>query len=64
MRSQEIWKLEGDEFWRQLVIPEEDRALFTTAKWDGGYRWFRSPKIIDLETYRLARVTRLVEHQV
>jgi hypothetical protein len=61
MRAQEIWKLEGDEFWRHLVIPEEDRPLFTTAKWEGGYRWFRSPKILDLESYRHEHLKRHIE---
>jgi hypothetical protein len=42
----------GDEFFRALIFPEEDRALFTTAKWNGGYRWFRSPNVICLEKVR------------
>jgi hypothetical protein len=40
-------------FARQLVIPEEDRAKYTSATWVGGYRWFRSPNIVCLEKYRL-----------
>ena len=39
-------------FARQLIIPEEDRAKYTSVKWEGGYRWFRSPNIICLEKYR------------
>jgi hypothetical protein len=40
-------------FAQQLTIPEEDRAKYTSAKWTGGYRWFRSPNIVCLEKYRL-----------
>ncbi len=40
---------------RQFVLPEEDRHLFTSAKWSGEYRWFRSPNIICLEKVRLVR---------
>jgi hypothetical protein len=32
---------DSERFLRTLVYPEEDRPKFTTAKWDGGYRWFR-----------------------
>ena len=39
-------------FARQLIIPEEDRAKYTSVKWEGGYRWFRSPNVICLEKYR------------
>jgi hypothetical protein len=40
------------EFLRQLVIPEEDRGLFTSTKWSGEYRWFRSPNVVCLEKLR------------
>ena len=40
---------------RQFVIPEEDRHLFTTVKWAGEYRWFRSPNVVCLEKVRLIR---------
>jgi hypothetical protein len=40
------------EFLRQLVIPEEDRGLYTSAKWSGEYRWFRSPNVVCLEKLR------------
>jgi hypothetical protein len=36
-------------FSRQLTLPEEDRAKHTSAPWQGGYRWFRSPDVICLE---------------
>jgi hypothetical protein len=38
---------------RSLILCEEDRRrLFPTMKYTGGYRWFRSPNIVDLETRR------------
>jgi hypothetical protein len=40
------------EFLRQLVIPEEDRHLFTSQKWDGEYRHFRSDNVICIEKLR------------
>jgi hypothetical protein len=40
-------------FAQQLTIPEEDRAKYTSAKWAGGFRWFRSPNVVCLEKYRL-----------
>jgi hypothetical protein len=48
----EFWCKEGEEFWRQIVPPEEDRTLFTTALWRGEFRWFRSPNVVALEHYR------------
>jgi hypothetical protein len=39
-------------FARRLTLPEEDRAQYTSAKWEDGYRWFRSPIVICLEKYR------------
>jgi hypothetical protein len=39
----EFWDREGAAFWQQIVPPEEDRALFTTAPWRGEFRWFQSP---------------------
>jgi hypothetical protein len=45
---------EDDEaFWRELTIPEEDRHLFTSMPWKPGeWRWFRSPNVVCLETWR------------
>jgi hypothetical protein len=40
------------ELLRQCVVPEEDRAKYTSAKWAGEYRWFRSPNVICLEKVR------------
>jgi hypothetical protein len=54
-----IWEEEGDLFWQQLTFPEEDRHLHTSAPWDGGYRWFRSPNVVCLEKHRLRRIKRM-----
>jgi hypothetical protein len=43
---------EAEAFLRKWTIPEEDRARYTSAKWAGEYRWFRSPNIVCLEHYR------------
>jgi hypothetical protein len=38
---------------RSLILCEEDRRrLSPTTPWTGGYRWFKSPNVIDLEAYR------------
>ena len=51
---------EKHSFAQQLTIPEEDRAKYTSAKWAGGFRWFRSRNVVCLEKYRLlARRQRL-----
>jgi hypothetical protein len=47
------YTFDEETFWRKLVVPEEDRASFTSAEWKGGYRWFRDPRIICLEHYRV-----------
>jgi hypothetical protein len=39
-------------FFQKLILPEEERSRWTTAKWDGSYRWFQSPNVIPLERYR------------
>jgi hypothetical protein len=44
-----------DEFWQTWTSPEEDCRAFTSASWDGGYRWFRSPNVVCLERYRRRR---------
>ena len=46
------YSAEEETFWRGLVVPVEDRQLFTTAKWSGGHRWFRSPNVVCIEHYR------------
>jgi hypothetical protein len=40
-----------DAFWRKLILPEEERRQ---QLWNGSYRWFRSPNVIDLWNYRSA----------
>jgi hypothetical protein len=44
--------LADDSNLREWTFPEEDRALYTTAPWRGGYRWFRSPNVVCLEQWR------------
>ena len=36
-------------FAKQLILPEEDRVKYTSAKWAGGFRWFRSPNVVCLD---------------
>ena len=43
---------EEEAFFRSIVVPEEDRRLFTSAPWRGEFRWFRSPNVIPFEKYR------------
>ena len=52
LKSQLAQYDEDHELLRQCVIPEEDRAKYTSAKWSGEYRWFRSPNIVCLEKVR------------
>jgi hypothetical protein len=40
---------------RDLVPAREDRPLFTSAPWNGGYCWFRTSKVVCLEQYRRSR---------
>jgi hypothetical protein len=37
---------------REWTFPEEDRALYTTAPWRGGYRWFRATNVVPIEQWR------------
>ena len=46
------YKLKDEEFLRQVVFAEEDRHLFTTAPWHGGFRWFRSANVVPIEHWR------------
>jgi hypothetical protein len=44
---------EDDEaFLRRIIFPEEDRHLFTTTPWRGGFRWFRSQNVVPVEQWR------------
>jgi hypothetical protein len=38
------------DFYRKKNLPEEERA--TLIKWDGSFRWFRSPNVLCIEHYR------------
>ena len=41
---------------RRFLLPVEDRLrLMPSARWQGGYRWFRSANIICLEKIRLLK---------
>jgi hypothetical protein len=50
---------DDEAFLRRLTFPEEDRALFTSVPWRGGFRWFRSPNVICLERERRRRKANL-----
>jgi hypothetical protein len=41
----------AETFWRRMILPEEERQLYP-PQWNGSYRWFRSPNIVDLWQYR------------
>jgi len=46
-------KSDSGNLWQRLVMPEEDKRTHPTAPpWDGGFRWFRSANIVDLQQYR------------
>jgi hypothetical protein len=52
MASMSAHHVDEQQSLRELTFPEEDRHLYTTAPWKGGYRWFRSPNIIPIEQCR------------
>ena len=39
-------------FARRVIPPEEERARLTATRWEGGYRWFRTPNVVCLEKAR------------
>jgi hypothetical protein len=43
-----------EQFFRKMMFPEEERHTFTSQRWNGGFRWFRSENVICLEHYRKA----------
>jgi len=47
---------QDESFFRQVVFPEEDRHLFTTAPWHGGFRWFRSANVVPIEHWQRVEV--------
>ena len=45
----------SETLWRSMILPEEDRRCqLCRPQWNGSYRWFRSPNVIDLWAYRSA----------
>jgi hypothetical protein len=42
-------------FARSVLLPEEDRAKLTAARWEGGYRWFRTRNVVCLEKVQRLR---------
>ena len=50
------YNLQDESFLRQVVFPEEDRHLFTTAPWHGGFRWFRSANVLPIEYWQRVEV--------
>ena len=47
---------EDDDLLRRVVLCEEDRRrLFPSSVWLGGFRWFRSPNVVDLAVRRKAK---------
>jgi hypothetical protein len=40
---------------RDLTFAEEDRALYTSEPWSGGFRWFRSRNVVCLEQWRVQK---------
>jgi hypothetical protein len=49
---------EDEAFLRRIIFPEEDRHLFTSTPWRGGYRWFRSPNVVPIEQARQRKPSR------
>ena len=43
---------QDESFFRSVVFSEEDRHLFTTAPWHGGFRWFRSENVVPIEYWQ------------
>jgi hypothetical protein len=52
-----------EEFLRRFTLAEEDRrGLPNPPMWNGSRRWFRSPNVIDLWSYRsLAEKNRIID---
>jgi hypothetical protein len=47
----------NDDFWRKLILPEEDRRRLFPTMTTTGYRWFRSPNVIPIEQWRARKRT-------
>jgi len=50
------YDLNDESFLRSVVFAEEDRHVFTTAPWHGGFRWFRSVNVVPIEYWRRVEV--------
>jgi hypothetical protein len=46
------YSLEDEQFFREMMFPEEERPKYTSAEWDGSFRWFRAANVVCLEHYR------------
>jgi hypothetical protein len=51
MSTSHAESVEGSDL-REWMFPEEDRAMYTTAPWTGGFRWFRARNVVYLEQWR------------
>ena len=53
--AEQLAAFEAEHEWlREITLPEEDRSMFTSSP-SSGYRWFKSPNVICLETARRLR---------
>jgi hypothetical protein len=50
-----VKEAEEEAFWREWVLPEEDRNRYTSEPWNGEFRWFRSSNVVCLERYRRSK---------
>jgi hypothetical protein len=50
------YSAQDESFLRGVVFPEEDRHLFTTTPWHGGFRWFRSANVTPIESWQRIEV--------
>jgi hypothetical protein len=54
---------DDEAFFRDLTFPEEDRHLYTSAPWSGGYRWFRAENVVPLERWRRLKSRQLANER-
>jgi hypothetical protein len=50
------YSLQDEIFLRSVVFAEEDRHLFTTSPWHGGFRWFRAENVVPIEHWQQVEV--------
>jgi hypothetical protein len=41
-----------EHYFKTLIFPKEDRALYTRERWSRGFRWYRAENIACIEHYR------------